>query len=189
MPGGGGRDVERRHRSCIEEVEALNPTPQPLACPKLLSGCWRLVYTTSDSILGTARQRPFKPDYTRSCSPLTPKLAAKNEEWVLGSLLKNQVRAELTPRRMAKPSTCSSSVSASVASVPTPASHAACWERPRRFLRISRGDKGNSLPSPRRCVARVIFMLTTSSRVHRLIHTPKTRIYLTAGKLYSCSRY
>lgn len=44
-----GREVCRRAQvlECIEAVEPLNPTPRPLEAPELLSGCWRLVYTTS----------------------------------------------------------------------------------------------------------------------------------------------
>ena len=51
------------------------------------SGCWRLVYTTSDSILGSTRSRPFKPDYTRILQSIdAEKLLARNEEWVLGGV-------------------------------------------------------------------------------------------------------
>lgn len=145
----GGRDVERRASvlACIEEVEALNPTPQPLACPKLLSGCWRLVYTTSDSILGTARQRPFKPDYTRILQSIdAEKLAAKNEEWVLGGLLKNQVRAELTPREDGKTVDVQfKRFGIGWLRVPAPASARGVLETTflDDSLRISRGDKGN----------------------------------------------
>ena len=79
----------------IEEAERLNPTPKPLEAPTLLSGCWRLVYTTSDSILGTTRKRPFKPDKARILQSIdAAKLAARNEEWVLGGLLKNQACPE-----------------------------------------------------------------------------------------------
>lgn len=39
----------------IDRLEDQNPTPNPLAMPQLLEGDWRLVYTTSDSILGINR--------------------------------------------------------------------------------------------------------------------------------------
>ena len=145
----GGRDTERRAAvlECIEEVEALNPTPRPLATPELLSGCWQLVYTTSDSILGTARQRPFKPDYTRILQSINAeKLAAKNEEWVLGGLLKNQVRAELTPRDDGKTVDVQfKRFGIGWLRVPAPASARGVLETTflDDSLRISRGDKGN----------------------------------------------
>ena len=82
----------------IEALEALNPTPNPLEAPDLLSGCWRLIFTTSDSILGVNRPRPFRPRPRILQSIDASKLAAKNEEWVLRGLLKNSVRADLTPR-------------------------------------------------------------------------------------------
>ena len=81
----------------IEQIEPLNPTPKPLEAPDLLTGCWRLIYTTSDSILGTTRPRPFRPRYKRILQSIDARqLAAKNEEWVLLGLLKNMVRARLT---------------------------------------------------------------------------------------------
>lgn len=36
----------------IEQLEDHNPTPQPLEAKELLDGDWRLLYTTSKSILG-----------------------------------------------------------------------------------------------------------------------------------------
>ena len=47
-------------------LEDLNPTAKPLAAPELLSGKWRLLYTTSASILATNRPpflRPQGPIY------------------------------------------------------------------------------------------------------------------------------
>ena len=49
---GANKDQRPLVESMAKEVEALNPNPRPLEVPDLLSGCWRLVYTTSDSILG-----------------------------------------------------------------------------------------------------------------------------------------
>ena len=57
-----GRDVGRRATvlSHVEALEAQNPNPEPLASP-LLAGRWRLIYTTSDSILGVNRSWLFRP--------------------------------------------------------------------------------------------------------------------------------
>ena len=56
-----------------------------------LTGTWRLVYTTSDSILGVSRARPFRPRPKILQSINAGTLTAKNEEWVLMGLLKNSV--------------------------------------------------------------------------------------------------
>jgi hypothetical protein len=39
----------------IARTEAFNPTPSPVECPELLNGDWRLVYTTSSSLLNLGR--------------------------------------------------------------------------------------------------------------------------------------
>jgi hypothetical protein len=41
--------------SIIARIEDLNPTPQPLSAPALLAGDWRLLYTTSQELLGIDR--------------------------------------------------------------------------------------------------------------------------------------
>ncbi|NJM97311.1 MAG: fibrillin [Phormidesmis sp. RL_2_1] len=41
--------------SIIARVEDLNPTPEPLSAPDLLAGDWRLLYTTSQELLGIDR--------------------------------------------------------------------------------------------------------------------------------------
>ena len=94
-----GRD-KKMHGTVLSHVEALekeNPTPKPNESP-LLSGRWRLVFTTSESILGTRRMRPFRPRRRILQDINAGKLTAKNEEWVLGGLLRNSVRAKLEPR-------------------------------------------------------------------------------------------
>ena len=94
-----GRD-KKMHGTVLSHVEALekeNPTPKPNESP-LLSGRWRLVFTTSESILGTRRMRPFRPRRRILQDINAEKLTAKNEEWVLGGLLRNSVRATLEPR-------------------------------------------------------------------------------------------
>jgi hypothetical protein len=39
----------------IVRTEAFNPTPNPVECPELLNGDWRLIYTTSSSLLNLGR--------------------------------------------------------------------------------------------------------------------------------------
>ncbi|MEL6602919.1 MAG: PAP/fibrillin family protein [Cyanobacteria bacterium J06614_10] len=41
--------------SIIARVEDTNPTPEPLSAPELLAGDWRLLYTTSQELLGIDR--------------------------------------------------------------------------------------------------------------------------------------
>jgi len=41
--------------SIIARVEDVNPTPEPLAATELLAGDWRLLYTTSQGLLGIDR--------------------------------------------------------------------------------------------------------------------------------------
>ncbi len=41
--------------SIIAHIEDLNPTPAPLSAPALLAGDWRLLYTTSQELLGIDR--------------------------------------------------------------------------------------------------------------------------------------
>ncbi|NER08591.1 MAG: fibrillin, partial [Okeania sp. SIO3C4] len=41
--------------AAIAQLEALNPTPQPVQAAALLAGDWRLLYTTSRELLGINR--------------------------------------------------------------------------------------------------------------------------------------
>ncbi len=41
--------------TAIERLEDQNPTPKPLEAPELLGGNWRLLYTTSEELLGFQR--------------------------------------------------------------------------------------------------------------------------------------
>lgn len=146
---GMGREAPRRDavRPLIEALERLNPTPRPLEAPELLSGNWRLVYTTSDSILGTTRARPFRPQAHRILQSIdAERLAAMNEEWVLGGLLKNQVRAELAPRDDGRTVDVQfKRFGIGWLRVPAPASARGVLETTYLddALRVSRGDKGN----------------------------------------------
>ena len=158
---GMGYDVGRRAAVLgrIEELEKLNPTPKPLESPDLLTGCWRLVYTTSDSILGTTRPRPFKPNGSRILQSLdASKLAAKNEEWVLGGLLKNQVKAELEPRDDGRTVDVQfKRFGIGWLRIPAPAAARGVLETTflDESLRISRGDKGNLFVLVRQGASRV----------------------------------
>ncbi|SKB15982.1 Fibrillin [Planktothrix sp. PCC 11201] len=41
--------------SALTQLEEFNPNPQPLEVPELLNGNWRLLYTSSDELLGIGR--------------------------------------------------------------------------------------------------------------------------------------
>jgi hypothetical protein len=41
--------------SAITQLEEFNPNPRPLEVPQLLEGNWRLLYTSSDELLGIGR--------------------------------------------------------------------------------------------------------------------------------------
>lgn len=75
-------------------LERLNPNPKSLAAPEI-NGRWKLLYTTSESILGTSRPpllRPGGPIY-QTIDART--LRARNQEtWPFF----NRVDAELTPK-------------------------------------------------------------------------------------------
>jgi hypothetical protein len=145
-----GRDFAQRDRvrECIEDLEGVNPTRRPVAdAPESLSACWLLLYTTSDSILGLNRPAPFRPRPRILQHIDAFGLAAKNEEWILGGLVKNAVKAELKPRKDGK-TVDVGFVQFRLAGFPVNVD-------PLKFkgvlettylddsLRISRGDKGN----------------------------------------------
>ena len=74
-------------------LEKLNPTPSSLASP-LLNGRWRLLYTTSSSILGTTRPAAFRPRGPIYQLLDGPSLRAKNRETFP---FYNAVEAKLVP--------------------------------------------------------------------------------------------
>ncbi|GLC38022.1 hypothetical protein PLESTB_000445200 [Pleodorina starrii] len=83
-------EVERLASS----LEKLNPTSQPLRAPQLLSGKWRLLYTTSAAILATNRPPPLRPQGPIFQTIDVEKLKARNNEtWPFF----NQVSADLSP--------------------------------------------------------------------------------------------
>ena len=53
--------------SAIQQLEDHNPTPKPLEAKELLEGNWRLLYTTSKSILGLDRFPLFKLGQIYQC--------------------------------------------------------------------------------------------------------------------------
>ncbi|CAI5490822.1 unnamed protein product [Closterium sp. Naga37s-1] len=124
------------------QLEAVNPTKQPLRSA-LLNGKWKLLYTTSDTILG--RNRPF---FLRPSGPIFQAidgetLQARNlETWPFF----NQVQATLTP-------TSASAVDVKfdvfkiLSLVPIKAPDTARGSLEITYLdddlRISRGNKGN----------------------------------------------
>ena len=131
--------IEAAARAC----EALNPTPRPLESPELLSGRWRLVYTTSDSILG--RSRPF---FLRPRGPIyqtidAANLKLKNQE---GWPTRTAVLADLEP---SSPSEVAVQFRTFLLGglLPVPAPARARGALDTTFLdaelRIGRGDKGN----------------------------------------------
>ncbi|CEL92460.1 unnamed protein product [Vitrella brassicaformis CCMP3155] len=86
--------------TAVEQVEKLNPNRRALKSP-LLSGKWRLIWTTSESIKGTRRLPPFRPVKDEIFQTIDAKaLTAENRETISpipGVRITNRVEAELTP--------------------------------------------------------------------------------------------
>ena len=98
--GGSERGADQTENSRIErlfaELEALNPTSEPLASEQL-KGDWELLWTTSDSILGLGRPPFFRPQQDQ---PILQYLdptggVARNLEFT--PLGPNRVDAEILP--------------------------------------------------------------------------------------------
>lgn len=53
-------EEKREVEELAQQLERLNPNPKALASP-LINGRWELLYTTSESILGTKRPALFRP--------------------------------------------------------------------------------------------------------------------------------
>lgn len=92
-----GATATEEDKEIIEELaarlEAVNPNPKALASP-LLNGKWKLLYTTSGSILGLNKPFLFRPQGPIFQSLDSETLQARNmETWPLF----NQVQASLTP--------------------------------------------------------------------------------------------
>eukprot|EP00878_Enallax_costatus_P002034 GHUV01002198.1.p1 GENE.GHUV01002198.1~~GHUV01002198.1.p1 ORF type:complete len:211 (+),score=67.08 GHUV01002198.1:187-819(+) len=126
----------------VQQLEKMNPTPRPLESP-FVNGRWRLVYTTSESILGTNKLpflRPSGPIYQLIDAE---NLKAANRET---SPLYNQVTAELTPLSTNKVAVQFKTFKIG-GLIPITAPPSAKGELAITYLdedmRISRGDKGN----------------------------------------------
>ncbi|KXZ56947.1 hypothetical protein GPECTOR_1g854 [Gonium pectorale] len=132
-------DVDR----LAAELERLNPTPQPLKAPQLLSGKWRLLYTTSASILATNRPPPLRPQGPIYQTIDAENLKARNNEsWPFF----NQVTADLTPLSASKVAVQFRTFKLlgliSITAPPSARGELAVTYLD-EDLRISRGDKGN----------------------------------------------
>eukprot|EP01025_Chloroclados_australasicus_P066130 TRINITY_DN904_c0_g1_i1.p2 TRINITY_DN904_c0_g1~~TRINITY_DN904_c0_g1_i1.p2 ORF type:complete len:179 (-),score=29.59 TRINITY_DN904_c0_g1_i1:310-846(-) len=82
-----------RVEKLVRQLERANPTPSPVRSP-LINGRWKLVYTTSQNILGADRLpffRPFGPIFQTLD---TKKLKGRNQETYP---FFNGVVAQLTP--------------------------------------------------------------------------------------------
>lgn len=123
-------------------LEKLNPTPASLASP-LLNGRWKLLYTTSSSILGTTRPaalRPRGPIYQLLDGP---SLKAKNREtWPFF----NAVEAALEPESKSRVAVQFKKFYI-FGLIPVTAPETARGKLDVTYLdetlRLSRGDKGN----------------------------------------------
>lgn len=123
-------------------LEQLNPTKKPVYSP-LLNGKWRLIYTTSNSILATNR-----PPFLRPLGPIFQLLdnarlkAANKETWPFF----NQVYADLDPLSNSKVAVQFREFKI-LGLLPIKAPPSAKGELAVTYLdsdlRISRGDKGN----------------------------------------------
>ncbi|PNH01789.1 putative plastid-lipid-associated protein 4, chloroplastic [Tetrabaena socialis] len=133
-------DVER----LASALEKLNPTPQPLKAPQLLSGSWRLLYTTSDSILATNRPALLRPRGSIYQIIDVERLKARNNEtWPFF----NAVTADLTPVSANKVAVQFRTFKLFGGLISITAPDSARGELAFTYLdetlRVSRGDKGN----------------------------------------------
>ncbi|GIL86755.1 hypothetical protein Vretimale_15650 [Volvox reticuliferus] len=132
-------EVER----LVKSLEQLNPTPQPLKAPELLSGKWRLLYTTSGSILGTKRPPALRPQGPIYQTIDVEKLKARNSEtWPFF----NQVSADLSPlspNKVAVQFRTFKLLGLINITAPPSARGELAVTYLDEGLRISRGDKGN----------------------------------------------
>lgn len=130
-----------RVEKLASELERMNPTAEVLG--EELSARWKLLYTTSDSILGTSRPAPLRPNGTIYQSIDASKLRAKNQEtWPFF----NAVEAELIPLSKKKVNVQFKKFFIG-GLVPVTAPASAKGELEITYLdeqlRISRGNKGN----------------------------------------------
>lgn len=102
-----GRDISQRpHVEVLFKLlEETNPTPRPLeSSPEKLSACWKLIYTTSNSILGMSRPPPFRPRQRILQHIDTSRLLAKNEVRARKACFLHNISAWALTRAAAVPS-------------------------------------------------------------------------------------
>ena len=137
-------EIERACRA----LEALNPEREPLASAAL-SGKWRLVYTTSGSILGTSRPALFRPRGPIYQVLDGEKLKARNNET---SPTFSSVTAGLTPMSASEVAVQFEQFKIG-GIIPIKAPESAKGTLDITYLddemRVSRGDKGNLFVSGR----------------------------------------
>jgi len=123
-------------------LEKLNPNPASLASP-LLNGRWKLLYTTSSSILGTTRPAAFRPRGPIYQLLDGPNLRAKNRETFP---FYNAVEAELVPETKSRVAVQFKKFFI-FGLIPVTAPETARGKLDVTYLdetlRLSRGDKGN----------------------------------------------
>lgn len=132
------QDVARKFAA----LEKLNPNPASLASP-LLNGRWKLLYTTSSSILGTTRPAAFRPRGPIYQLLDGPNLRAKNRETFP---FYNAVEAALEPETKSRVAVQFKKFFI-FGLIPVSAPETARGKLDVTYLdetlRLSRGDKGN----------------------------------------------
>ena len=86
------RRAQEKIDAIVRRLEALNPTPVPVESAEL-GAVWKLVYTTSASILGTSRPPPLRPNDEIFQSVDVGAGTITNSEQLAGGLLTNKVHA------------------------------------------------------------------------------------------------
>ncbi|DBB16532.1 TPA: hypothetical protein ACH3X3_014796 [Trebouxia sp. C0006] len=132
------KDVEQ----LIKKLEKVNPNPKSLASP-LINGKWKLIYTTSQSILQSKRPAVLRPNGPIFQYIDAPNGKARNQEsWPFF----NSVAADLSPETNSRVGVQFTQFKI-FGLLPITAPESAKGKLDTTFvdeeLRISRGDKGN----------------------------------------------
>ena len=130
----------------FEQLEQLNPTPQPLLQPEIINGEWTLKYTTSASILGKNDGNPRVGPIlqTLNVSDLTA-CNAETVQYPLVGKVPRQVTATLEPVNEQLTNVQFQKFTVGPASFPAPKSFRGSLNVTylEDGFRLSRGDKGN----------------------------------------------